>query len=511
MKITKYILLLSILISSVCSETYAQHTFLKYLRYGNPESNCQGWSVREAPNGNIVVQFRYLDNFSLGLDFGFFTLNKHGDSLNTNVYHLEGDDFVEHMVLDGNTTVYATGLRMALGSSYYDGILYKIDLLDSLNNQYHFYSNTEGHYTYSGILKGGNNLYLTGHKKSIATSLNFNLHKTDLNGITLFDSSYIAQKADFPFTSNFDNEGNILMSGGSFTGSTDQARVMAMKVDTNGNEQWRTFVGIVNDSLFECRSIGNGIVQATNGLYYISGGTDNWCDTNIETRGRSRSLLICLDSNGHHLWTKKEIFSGFLEQYYSKIYNTSDGNLICIGSVATLFDSVTFDENYDVLITKYDLNGNVIWHREYGNVNYNEFVYNSTQTKDGGIIITGRYENISNPFYDVRTFVLKVDDCGCLVPNCDPNCIASGIIEYKKQQKIKVYPNPSNGFINIESDLSIIKIELIDAFGRIVYEDSNYNKQPISISEFPTGIYFLRLETIDGKSFTERVALLVSP
>ncbi len=492
MKITKYILLVGILISSVCSETYAQHTFLKYLRYGNPESNCQGWSVREAQNGNIVVQFRYRDNFSLGLDFGFFTLNKQGDSLNTNVYHLEGDDFVEHMALDGNTTIYGTGLRLAIGASYYDGILYKIDLLDSLNNQYHFYSNVEGNYTYSGILKGGNNLYLTGHKKSLATSLNFNLHKTDLNGITLFDSSYIAPKADFPFTSNFDNSNNILMSGGSFTGSTDKARVLVMKVDTSGNEKWRTFVGIEGDIDFYCRSTGNGIVQASNGAYYIAGVTDNWCDSNLWTRGRNHSLLIKLDSNGNHLWTKKERYSDYWTQYYSDIYNTLDGNLICIGNVTSIVDSSTWDMNYDIIITKYDLNGNVIWHREYGNVDYYEYLYNSTQTKDGGFILTGRYENIYNPFNDVQTFVMKLDDCGCLVPNCDPNCIATGIAEPIKQFEMRVYPNPASTLLFVQG-LENFEYKIYDRIGKLVLSGIAA-ETAVNISTLEAGMYLLKTD-----------------
>lgn len=476
----------------LCTNIYSQHTFLKYLRYGNPESNCQGWSVREAPNGNIVVQFRYRDNFSLGLDFGFFTLNKYGDSLNTNIYHLEGDDFVEYTILDGNTTVYATGSRMAVGASYYDGILYKIDLLDSLNNQYHYYSNPDGNYSLRGILRKENSLYLAGSKKNATTSLNFNLQKTNFNGITQFDSSYIASKSDFPYTSNFDNDGNILMSGGSFTGSKDQARVMAMKVDTNGNEQWRTFVGVVNDSLFNCRSTGRGIVQAPNGLYYISGGTDNWCDTNLETRASPRSLLICLDSNGNHLWAKKEIFIGYKEQYYDKIYNTSDGNLICIGGIATLYDTATLKENHDVLITKYDLNGNVLWHREYGHLDYYEFVYNSTQTKDGGIIITGRYENINNPFYDVRTFVMKLDDCGCLVPNCDPNCIASGISQSKKQNQIKIFPNPATNKLNIESNFKINTYTIYNILGEKQLE--GIYTEAIDISVLNKGMYLIQIE-----------------
>lgn len=492
MKVTKYILLLSILINSVCSETYAQHTFLKYLRYGNPESNCHGWSVQEAKDGNIVVQFRYFDNFSSGIDFGFFILNKIGDSLNTKDYHLDGDDFLEPMFLDEDYLVYMAGSRMAVGSSFYDGVLYKIDLLDSFNNQYYYYSNPDGNYSLRGILKNKNSLYLAGSKKNATTSLNFNLQKTDLNGIIKFDSSYVSPLADFPYTSNFDDENNILMSGGSFTGSTDQARVMAMKVDTNGNEKWRTFVGIENDSLFNCRSIGNGIVQATNGAYYIAGVTDNWCDSNLETRGRNHSLLIKLDSNGNHMWTKKERYSDYWTQSYSQIFNSFDGNIICIGNVTSIVDSTTLLRNYDILVTKYDLNGNLIWNRKYGQVNYHEYVYNSTQTKNGGFILTGRYENLYNPFHDVQTYILKLDDCGCLVPNCDPNCIASGITESKKQHEMKVYPNPATNKLSIESKQVINNYIIYNLLGEKQLE-GRY-RDSIDISMLSNGMYLIQIE-----------------
>ncbi len=493
MKVAKHIYLLSILVLSVCSKVYAQNTFLKHFRYGNPESNCQGWSLAETSNGNIIVQFGYLDNFSLGLDFGFYTLNKYGDSLNTNVYHIEGDDFVDQILLDDNSTLYTTGARKGVGSQYYDGVLYKIDLIDSINNEFNFYNNAEGDYSISGVLKSQSNLYLTGYKNSISTSLNFNIQKSDLNGVLNFDSSYFASKADFSFASSFDKKKhNILMCGGSYTGSTDQARVMAMKVDTNGNEQWRIYVGIENDNFFECRSIGNSILEASNSAYYIAGFTDNWCDSNLWTRGYNHSLLIKLDSNGNLLWSKKEKFVGFREQSYQNVFNTLDGNIICIGNAATLYDTTTLTENYDVLITKYDLNGNVIWHREYGHPDFYEFVYKSAQTKDGGFLITGRYENINNPFYDVQTYVMKLDDCGCLVPGCDPNCIASGTSNSIKQNTIKVYPNPTNNYLTIESDSQIESYVIYNIIGDI--QQKGLYSESIDVSKLSNGMYIIKLE-----------------
>lgn len=470
----------------------AQNTFLKHFRYGNPESNCHGWSVQQANDGNIVVQFRYFDNFSLGVDFGFFVLNKNGDSLYTNVYNIEGDDFVEQIVLDGNTTVYGTGAKLTLGSSNYKAILYKIDLLDSKKNFFKSFSNLEGSWSASQILKKNYSLYLTSYKNSIANLNNYSVLKTNFDGEIKFDSSYIARKSDNPRASIIDNQDDIVITGGSFTGSIDQARVMTMKVDTNGNELWRTFVGIENDSLNECRAISNGIVNSSNGNYYISGGTDNWCDTNLFTRGFNHSLLIKLDSNGNYLWSKKEKFAGFREQYYQNVFNTLDGNIMCIGNAATLYDTTTLTENYDVLITKYDLNGNVIWHREYGHPDYYEFVYKSSQTKDGGFLITGRYENINNPFYDVQTYVMKLDDCGCLVPGCDPNCIASGTSNSIKQNTIKVYPNPTNNYLTIESDSQIESYVIYNIIGDI--QQKGLYSESIDVSKLSNGMYIIKLE-----------------
>lgn len=64
-----------------------------------------------------------------------------------------------------------------------------------------------------------------------------------------------------------------------------------------------------------------------------------------------------------------------------------------------------------------------------------------------------------------------------------------------------VYPNPTNGIINISNDVNttVSAIEILDLNGRIVKSQSNQiNENQISISELSAGVYMLKLSTSQG-------------
>ena len=68
-------------------------------------------------------------------------------------------------------------------------------------------------------------------------------------------------------------------------------------------------------------------------------------------------------------------------------------------------------------------------------------------------------------------------------------------------QKVKVYPNPNNGNLKIESETALIdKLTLIDVTGKNVFYKTFNSKKYISLDlpQLPSGIYFLQLETGNG-------------
>jgi hypothetical protein len=63
----------------------------------------------------------------------------------------------------------------------------------------------------------------------------------------------------------------------------------------------------------------------------------------------------------------------------------------------------------------------------------------------------------------------------------------------------RVYPNPVSNNLNIECEGNINKLELYDAFGRIVISQvSVQNNTSIDVSSLANGIYILKLRTAEG-------------
>jgi hypothetical protein len=55
------------------------------------------------------------------------------------------------------------------------------------------------------------------------------------------------------------------------------------------------------------------------------------------------------------------------------------------------------------------------------------------------------------------------------------------------------FPNPTSSFFKIEVDTDECKVEIFDTNGKTVKEITNYNGEQISVSELPTGLYFVKI------------------
>jgi len=78
-----------------------------------------------------------------------------------------------------------------------------------------------------------------------------------------------------------------------------------------------------------------------------------------------------------------------------------------------------------------------------------------------------------------------------------------------KDITVRLYPNPSTGFINLELFNKIDELFVTDNTGKIVLRLSNLdnNQNLIDISFLPNGIYYLMLQ-IDGKIYKEKFLLM---
>jgi predicted outer membrane repeat protein len=90
----------------------------------------------------------------------------------------------------------------------------------------------------------------------------------------------------------------------------------------------------------------------------------------------------------------------------------------------------------------------------------------------------------------------------------------SGIESATSDDQINVFPNPSDGFINITSNnfgSENVEIEISDCLGKILYRSAiNANTLidglRLDMSGFPQGIYFLKIKTVQGR-FVRKIML----
>ena len=92
--------------------------------------------------------------------------------------------------------------------------------------------------------------------------------------------------------------------------------------------------------------------------------------------------------------------------------------------------------------------------------------------------------------------------------------MSGGRITHNNSFEIEVYPNPTDGLVNISFDKIIeqdVNIRLVDAFGKEVYRKQfnvGFETSVIDfdISNYTKGVYFLQLVS-DNIVRTERIVL----
>lgn len=88
-------------------------------------------------------------------------------------------------------------------------------------------------------------------------------------------------------------------------------------------------------------------------------------------------------------------------------------------------------------------------------------------------------------------------------------CSTSSNEEEKLENPILLYPNPSSGYINFESDKIVRNLEVLNYTGEVIMNLNRINsaKGDIDLSILSSGIYILKLSTDDGDIF-KKISLI---
>jgi len=201
------------------------------------------------------------------------------------------------------------------------------------------------------------------------------------------------------------SDGGYIAAGSTYScgkGTKGYPDAWLIKVDNKGNMQWnKTFGGTYFDEGYVTR-------QTSDGGYVLSGYTF--------PSGYAEPWLVRTDRNGNEMWNKvsDEITHEDYLQYMAE--RTSDGGYIIgdtvIHEIGSYFASLLVD--YDIRITKYDVNGNQQWNSTFGKnqslETLNPLLYPVKQTSDGGYVIASTTRSKESNSDDI--WLIKTDEYG---------------------------------------------------------------------------------------------------
>jgi len=71
---------------------------------------------------------------------------------------------------------------------------------------------------------------------------------------------------------------------------------------------------------------------------------------------------------------------------------------------------------------------------------------------------------------------------------------------------LKIYPNPTNGFLNIQSNASIVSVEIMNQLGQLVISEiDSEGINSMNIQQLQQGLYFIKLKGMQGNSIIKKL------
>jgi hypothetical protein len=209
----------------------------------------------------------------------------------------------------------------------------------------------------------------------------------DSEGNAVWNKTYPAGSgSEFRYIINLQD--GFLLVGNMFPSSVEPDGYV-MKIDLQGNPQWNITLGTEKiDRLFGAAKVTDGFVLA--GLTQTQ-----------ENDGNSDVWLTKIDENGNVIWNKT---FGWSNDDAARAIATLDGNTFFVAG----YTDPLGDGNFDFLILKIDVDGNLITSETYGG-DESDKAYAMTTTTDG-FVIAG--DTRSEGAGDSDALIIKINqDC----------------------------------------------------------------------------------------------------
>jgi hypothetical protein len=273
-----------------------------------------------------------------------------------------------------------------------------------------------------------------------------------------------------------------------------------LNIDTSLNIVWQKTIGTSSHGTI------NNVIKTQDGGFAVIGWTKNkpgdtscfnfYVDTTVlaNGEGKDEAFIIKYDSLGSELW--QQHYSAPLDpvRVESAFMQMLDGNFVFTTVISQWNSFAPWPYKNGTVFFKTDSAGNFISTSRYGN---------KTPSSIQGIGVQPKrlFTTVDNKLIVVSQFApytgQSVNDNWCIWRIGHQLSIEDNI---KTEPLIKVYPNPSNGIINIdfENTSGIKRISVYNTLGQLIENiavNTNLTHYSFNLNANPKGLYFIGIET----------------
>ena len=243
---------------------------------------------------------------------------------------------------------------------------------------------SSGNIFVTGFTAGGldGNTYLLG--------IDIFLTKFDNNGNKLWTKQWGTNKDEQGYSVAVDSSDNVFVTGytagdldgNTFTGWVD---IFLTKFDNDGNKLWTRQWGTVG------RNTGNSVAVDSLDNVFVVGTTQGDLDGNTNI-GEEDIFLTKFDNDGNKLWTKQ--WGTIAPDIGNSVAIDSSDNVLVTGWTAGELDGNTFVGNEDIFLTKFDNDGNKLWTKQWGTTQLDEGNSVAVDSSDNVFVTGYTYGNL---------------------------------------------------------------------------------------------------------------------
>ncbi len=371
----------------------------------------------------------------------------------------------------------------------------------------------------------GDYLYLLG-RTFFPGKKNVFVLKIDKNGKKIKENRFydiaIPGRSNTVFDMVKTSDGNFVLAGRFIKKHQDRnIQSFIIKFDDNLDTIWSkkfNSVSLISNEPY-LTALHDGSVVVSWGLY-IPDMEDDFIEKHMIYE-QYPSILYNIDKDGTMVWSdtllaklSKGSVSVGPEKRILKMITAMNGDIIGCGKY---YDNSTQRKVWGYLF-RYNPDGKKLWEKKYEETKYplsNSIFFDLREAENGDIICTGELD--SNEGWgnnDRYIWLLRVDSTGCFSEGCESivparDTVQTVVVESDltvridepdsefatNRNRIKIYPNPANDYINIEVEIfntnNNISIIIYDMLGKILIKKENYKSERINISILEKGMYFV--------------------